>query len=167
MDDVSRKCLSCHDGTVAVDSYGGATDGTAWAYSSSGTTFMPAGYQIGGGQNLTHDHPVGLQYPGLSTDGKTFTPGGYDKNPLLFSKTARPVTLDTATTTSGTTNYLDTDGNPITGVGKIGFGKLTVGGVSFANIVGCGSCHTPHDNTYRFLVVQNTGSQLCLSCHNK
>jgi predicted CXXCH cytochrome family protein len=47
----SKMCLSCHDGTVALDSYGGAT----------GTQF------IGGTENLGTDlvrsHPVGVEYP--------------------------------------------------------------------------------------------------------
>lgn len=50
---VSRLCLSCHDGSVALDSYGGQT----------GVNFIPAGAQIG--TDLTDDHPVGseAQYP--------------------------------------------------------------------------------------------------------
>jgi predicted CXXCH cytochrome family protein len=33
--------------------------------------------------------------------------------------------------------------------------------------VGCGSCHTPHDYTNKFLVESNSGSQICLTCHIK
>lgn len=49
----SRMCLSCHDGTVALDSFGGQT----------GTSFMPAGGNLG--TNLKDDHPVGADalYP--------------------------------------------------------------------------------------------------------
>jgi predicted CXXCH cytochrome family protein len=53
LDSASRMCLSCHDGTVALDSYGG----------------RPGTVMIGGdanlGTNLTNDHPVGAlaQYP--------------------------------------------------------------------------------------------------------
>jgi predicted CXXCH cytochrome family protein len=43
----SRLCLSCHDGTVALDSFGGAT----------GTSFMPAGTNMG--TDMRNDHPVG------------------------------------------------------------------------------------------------------------
>jgi predicted CXXCH cytochrome family protein len=47
---VSLLCLSCHDGTVALDSFGGTT----------GSTF------IGGGQNLgtdlSNDHPISITY---------------------------------------------------------------------------------------------------------
>ena len=43
----SRLCLSCHDGTVALDSFGGQT----------GTTDIPVGKNLG--TDLTNDHPVG------------------------------------------------------------------------------------------------------------
>ncbi len=46
----SKLCLSCHDGTVAVDSFGGTT----------GTEFITGGALIG--TNLTDDHPVSITY---------------------------------------------------------------------------------------------------------
>ncbi len=46
---VSKLCLSCHDGTVELDSYGGA----------SGVTTIAAGAQV---TNLTNSHPVGIEY---------------------------------------------------------------------------------------------------------
>ncbi len=52
-DVLSRLCLSCHDGTVALDSFGGQT----------GSSFINPGAKIG--TDLTNDHPVGsdAQYP--------------------------------------------------------------------------------------------------------
>lgn len=46
----SKACLSCHDGTVALDSYGGAT----------GATTM-TGFALVG-NDLSNDHPVGFTY---------------------------------------------------------------------------------------------------------
>lgn len=46
-DTVSRLCLSCHDGTVALDSFGGQT----------GSSFV--GGTANFGTDLTNDHPVG------------------------------------------------------------------------------------------------------------
>ena len=53
-DTVSRLCLSCHDGTVALDNFGGNT---------AGTNFIPN--RSGLGTNLTNDHPIGsdAEYP--------------------------------------------------------------------------------------------------------
>jgi hypothetical protein len=58
LDTNSRLCLSCHDGTVALDSFGGTT----------GTTFIPARSNLG--TDLSDDHPIGSTaiYPtGTST----------------------------------------------------------------------------------------------------
>ena len=53
----SRLCLSCHDGTVALDSYGGGT----------GTQFVGADGFLG--IDLTDDHPIGVDYPPAGTHG--------------------------------------------------------------------------------------------------
>jgi len=34
-------------------------------------------------------------------------------------------------------------------------------------LIECGTCHDPHSSAPRFLRIANTGSQLCLSCHDK
>ena len=47
---VSKLCLSCHDGTVALDSFGGNT----------GTNFIPSGDNLG--TSLANDHPIGFTY---------------------------------------------------------------------------------------------------------
>lgn len=172
LDDVSRKCLSCHDGTVAVDNYGVA----GGAYSNTGTTYMPVGYRVGEGQNLTHDHPVGVIYAGLSNDGATFTVGSgvRNKSPLSFSTSQYSAGNAQALNSSGTstintdlTNYVDTSGAALPGISKVSFGTLVSGGITYKNIVGCGSCHTPHNPDFKFLKIKNVNSQLCLTCHNK
>jgi predicted CXXCH cytochrome family protein len=84
---VSLLCLSCHDGTVAVDAFGGSAGGTLILVSTD------AGYV---GQDLSDDHPIGFTYdtalsttdPGLndpaSTDaGIALKPGNIDVA-LLF-----------------------------------------------------------------------------------
>jgi predicted CXXCH cytochrome family protein len=60
----SKACLSCHDGTVALDAYGSRT----------GTTMIDGGALIG--TNLSDDHPIGFTYDGaLATlDGHLVTP---------------------------------------------------------------------------------------------
>jgi len=60
----SKLCLSCHDGTVAVNSFGGVT----------GTTMISAANNLG--NNLKRSHPIGFTYDtALSTaDGSLFDP---------------------------------------------------------------------------------------------
>lgn len=48
----SRLCLSCHDGTIAVDSFGGKT----------GTTIIGVAAQVGSAGDLTKDHPISITY---------------------------------------------------------------------------------------------------------
>jgi predicted CXXCH cytochrome family protein len=77
----SKLCLSCHDGTVALDSFGGA----------SGTTFISGGALIG--TDLRGTHPIGLIYDAaLATadrglfhpDTKTTALGGTITDDLLL-----------------------------------------------------------------------------------
>lgn len=60
----SRLCLSCHDGTVAVDSFGGAT-GTFFITGTSNLT-----------TDLSDDHPISFTYDTAlaSTDGGLYDP---------------------------------------------------------------------------------------------
>ncbi len=87
---ISLLCLSCHDGTVALDSFGGAT----------GTQQIAAGANVGGGTlggttaDISDDHPISFTYSdGLaSTDGGLHAPsttnsglGGTIQDDLLFA----------------------------------------------------------------------------------
>jgi predicted CXXCH cytochrome family protein len=60
----SLLCLSCHDGTIAVNSYGNAdqVQGAGDTSQSTGTTMMPAAYQIGADKYLGNHHPIGFNY---------------------------------------------------------------------------------------------------------
>lgn len=63
-DGVSKACLSCHDGTVALDSFGGST----------GQNFI--GGDANFGTDLTNDHPVSFTYNNAlaTTDGGLYQP---------------------------------------------------------------------------------------------
>ena len=122
---VSRLCLSCHDGSLALDDFGGVT---------TGTTFIPAGALVGGSANLTGEHPISFTYDDAlaSADGELHPP---------------------TTTASGLGAQIDDD--LLFGVGN--------------DQLECASCHDVHNwaNNGKLLVVANTGSALCLTCHNK
>ncbi len=77
----SLACLSCHDGTVALDSFGGNT----------GNNFMSGGDNLG--NDLSNDHPVSFAYDAAlaTADGGLFNPatansglGGTIANDLLL-----------------------------------------------------------------------------------
>jgi len=62
----SKTCLSCHDGTVALDSFGGATGGT----NMTGDALL--------GNDLSNDHPISFTYDAAlaTADGELVTPVG-------------------------------------------------------------------------------------------
>ena len=66
---VSKLCLSCHDGTVAVDSFGGAAGG---AETLTGRVAVGAASQ----GSLANDHPIGFTYDNTlaTADGSIFDP---------------------------------------------------------------------------------------------
>ncbi len=57
--EVSKLCLSCHDGTVAMDSFGGKTGGM----------FMSGPAVVGEGLDLSDDHPVGIYWDHQTVSG--------------------------------------------------------------------------------------------------
>ena len=60
----SLLCLSCHDGTVALDSYGG----------NVGSNFIGTGGRVGNGTTLNGNHPISINYtPTLITSGELRT----------------------------------------------------------------------------------------------
>lgn len=63
---VSKLCLSCHDGTVGVLDYGGATGGMTLA-----DAYAPGVGASVLGTNLSNDHPIGITYDAalVASDG--------------------------------------------------------------------------------------------------
>ncbi len=81
---VSKLCLSCHDGTVAIDSFGGATGGALIASINANADL---------GSTLANDHPVSFTYDDTlaAADGELAAPssgttslGGTINADLLF-----------------------------------------------------------------------------------
>lgn len=134
---VSRACLSCHDGTVALNSvYVLPRDG------GLGT----AGYA---GRSL---------FMNPNDDGDISTGGSYIGTDL--SKKNHPVSI-TYRPDLDTTLRQNQGGEVINGSVK-----LPLYGDSTPYTVECGSCHNVHDPAnLPFLRVPNTSNQLCSTCH--
>lgn len=125
---VSKLCLSCHDGTVALDSWG-----------NLGGSVYAGGHSWSQGTNLGNDHPISFTYDSpLSTlDGELHNPDS---------------------TSSGLGGTISND-------------LLSNGRVE------CSSCHDVHNKmgnstiadatNHHMLWKKNTGSALCLTCHDK
>jgi hypothetical protein len=80
----SKLCLSCHDGTVAIDSFGGAVG-------TGSSQYISAANKIG--TSLKDDHPISFLYDAALAN----------LNGTLFDPNSKSVTIGSGTTTkSGT-----------------------------------------------------------------
>jgi predicted CXXCH cytochrome family protein len=131
---VSKLCMSCHDGTVGILNYGGATGGMTLfdAYGQLGRSVL--------GSNMADDHPIGITYNAAlaTSDGSLADPA------------TKTVTIGASTSKSGTIAALMLVGGKIecTSCHDV-HNKFTVGSttknllkVSVAGSVLCLQCHT-------------------------
>jgi predicted CXXCH cytochrome family protein len=129
---VSKMCLSCHDGSLAVAQYGFAPSSSIG--SSTGPRATPASrIYIGGAGLLTNHHPIGFDYAAVIAAGDT---------------------------------EIRTSGNPLIGSSR----GMTIEQVLWGGKVECTSCHDVHNTQndgLKLLWVEDTGSNLCFSCHAK
>lgn len=169
-DGVSLACLSCHDGTIAVDSIINAPgSGAAWGgpvaanhYALNQSTGAGSCLQchsvlpnanftvMAFGQDLRPQHPISMNYPTPLQDPK-FNPPTNSNGSLAWFETG------------GMANRADDNEIKLFSDGAGGYK------------VQCASCHNPHGtlssdgvNLYpTFLRKANNSSDLCITCHIK
>lgn len=179
---VSVACLSCHDGTQAMDvminqpgSGGYDANGARLSGTWSGAAadgLMPVGI-ANLGADLTNDHPVGIQYAGGGYTNSGGTPStAADKDFLA------PVKM---TVNGSPAWYIETGGDSTRSKSDLPLYTRNIAAVDWKNgdkgqtdepFVECASCHDPHvedsaGSNPTFLRIANTGSQVCLACHDK
>ncbi len=164
VNDESLLCMSCHDGSVAVDhlindpnSLNGAPITIFFGNVDVEIVDVPgfSAARIGGEPGntggtgaLNDDHPISFSYTDVLADPMYSVGGSKD----------------------GELRILGNTGDGSSALGWKGEGVRFFG---TDNRVECSTCHDPHvdyvtDATYApFLIRPNTGSDLCLSCHNK
>ncbi len=85
----SKLCLSCHDGTVAIDSYGNV----------NGTRVITGAANLG--TNLSNDHPISIHWEHQTVDGMCsnchFGHGGMYSSDLPFYGTRPNQTIECGT----------------------------------------------------------------------
>lgn len=183
MSGVSLACLSCHDGTQAMDTM--INKPGSGGYVVGGSTIVGGVWtganQDGSGKmtglanlttDLTNDHPVGIQYcgGGISTGSASTTAastgtcrdGDFHAPADGTIANTRVWWVDSSVGTTGTREKTD----------MILYARaptLTNDATSgqFQPFVECASCHDPHSSNTTFLRIQNTQSAVCLTCHNK
>ncbi|HEY0846916.1 MAG TPA: cytochrome c3 family protein [Noviherbaspirillum sp.] len=170
---VSVACLSCHDGTQAINTlanYAGsgskkwddASIGGSW---TGGTT--TADGKLTGmpnlGKDLQNDHPIGVHYGGgldatnavSGTKDPAFrkvqsVPGGVNGTPVWYVESSGNSARD-----KKDIQLFTRKADPVADTGDL------------TPYVECSSCHDPHMDEKLFLRVTAEGSQICLACHDK
>jgi hypothetical protein len=149
------KCLSCHDGSVAIGDVALYMEGPG----NFNTFKITGGPQIGSGGSMKGNHPVGMAYPyGQAVNTYNSTTTG--PNVALTEFQADPTV---ATANAKIKLYNNTGGN-ITGGAATGTSGLE-----------CSTCHDPHnkqttdDLFLRGKLAGSTqaGGYICLQCHIK
>lgn len=179
---VSLACLSCHDGTQAMDNIinapgsggysatGGGATGLAYAWGTSprvdadGKLTNAATTLAMLGTDLSNDHPIGIRYCGGGPNATTPTAACTDAD---FKGSGSG--LQNATVNSQVVWWVDTTGGTAATREKTDMILFTrsFSGTN-APSVECASCHDPHTSTNAtFLRVSNASSGVCLSCHVK
>jgi mono/diheme cytochrome c family protein len=162
MDSASRLCLSCHDGTVALDSFmgkdGGSTGKSIGDLADPGGLYNPnvGGAAVGAASaDLSNDHPVGYA---AHYDETTASAGHYRYKPLATVNGAGLKLAISPDAFPG--GKVDQSGNPVT------YTKYYA--------VSCITCHNVHNagtgtapDERGLLRMSNTSSSMCLTCHNK
>lgn len=179
---VSIACLSCHDGTQAMNvvlnapgsgNYNPAGFTMTGTWTGPASTATPVGSLnyatasiVNIGVDLRNDHPIGIQYGGggIASGTKTGASTGTTKDPDFVSPQndlmggTRVWWVDTAV---GGTGRQKTDMLLYTR------NEASVAG-GYQPFVECASCHDPHtDANPTFLRIANAGSDVCLACHVK
>ena len=175
---VSLACLSCHDGTQAMDVVlnqpGSGGYNPAGAQIDSGAIVAMTGTPVPNlGEDLSNDHPISMQYGGGgASDGDTDgvfagTLGDPDFNdPVKATINSQAIWwvdsgVGTAQVREKTDMLLYTRSDAIGGGGAV------------EPFVECGSCPDPHnsDNAggtqVSFLRTSNAASAVCTACHTK
>jgi predicted CXXCH cytochrome family protein len=105
-DGASKLCLSCHDGTVALDSFGGAAGST----NISGSALV--------GTDLSNDHPISFTYDSAlaTADGQLYNPsvansglGGTITADMLFADKIQCASCHDVHNSAGNTDLLRID----------------------------------------------------------
>ena len=170
---ISIACLSCHDGTQAIDvvlnapGFGGKSssngiNGTGgWTDANQMNLFPLSAEIVYLSTDLRNDHPISIQYGGGNITTAALA---------VATKDTDFVTPQNMLTTGGSRIWwIETSGSPATKEKTdLPLYSRTLDAIS-QPFVECGSCHDPHINNTTFLrpAVGNAGSAVCLACHVK
>lgn len=168
MGGISLACLSCHDGSTALDMVLNAptTIGGQYEYTPGGAPLGSNVTMSGSpvpmlGKDLRNDHPVGVQYAGGGILWEAITA----TNDVASS--ANDKAFNDPTWGGGGRLWVDVPAGVNNEVLPL-YGNASTANGTFGPTVECASCHNPHKTVNgSFLRMSNSGSALCLACHIK
>jgi hypothetical protein len=148
----TAKCLSCHDGSVAIGDIAWFGEGKPLV---TNTDKHGEGdkFNVGFGGAMKGNHPVAMPYP-----------YGGAKNTYNASTTGNEIVLgEWQATPLANIRMFNDDGS----------GNITAGAVAGRTGIECSSCHDPHNKAavddlfLRGTLGGNTTAYICLKCHIK
>ncbi len=153
----TAKCLSCHDGSVAIGDVAWFGEGKPAAPLDTTQHTWPDPFNVGatGGivGSMKGNHPVAMPYP-------------YQNLPNTYN----------GVTTGSFIVPLEWQSTPLTPVrifNDDGSGNITAGPVTAKTGIECSSCHDPHNKAsvddffLRGMIGGNDTTYICLKCHIK
>jgi hypothetical protein len=154
------KCLSCHDGSVAVGDVGWYKEGPGVfnTLKVTGTDLITKTAS----NKLSGNHPVGMAYP-FGQAKSTYNGTTTGNNVVLTEFQADPQTPFTPASVAAIKLYTDTGG------------QITNGATAGTSGLECSTCHDPHNKaTVDDLLLRGklagsvkTDGYICLQCHIK
>ncbi|WP_420476999.1 cytochrome c3 family protein [Noviherbaspirillum sp. ST9] len=174
---ISLACLSCHDGTQAMNTMsntpgsGNLATGKAagdWAANGRNTDGKLTGIAnlLGDNKSLQNDHPIGIRYAGGFTYSSSATTVA---NTAFADKEFR--TVNQASINSAPVWFVEpksgASANSARDKNDIQLYTRTIAAGNYQPYVECASCHDPHSSAELFMRVPVAGSEICLTCHIK
>ena len=151
----TAKCLSCHDGTVAVGDINWWNEGKPVSLDNTKHTWPDAfnvGATNGSTGSMKGNHPVAMPYP-------------YGQLPNTYN----------GVTTGGGATLNEWQGTPVAPIRMFNdnAGAISAGVVAGKTGIECSSCHDPHNKAsvddlfLRGKMAGNNTDYICLKCHIK
>lgn len=166
----SLACLSCHDGTQAMDVVINKPGRGGYNVAGAELDLTLIGPMTGSpipmlGSDLSNDHPISIQYAGggCSTTNTACTnlkDKDFKTPATALINSVQQWWVDTTPGTTGTRDKTD----------MVLYTRSDGPLAAQEPFVECASCHDPHEDAVRpvsFLRVSNANSDVCLGCHTK
>ena len=160
----TAKCLSCHDGSVAIGDiawYKEASHSGADVLTTKTMNDVEPHFVVGAGGAMKGNHPVAMPYP-FNNASNTYNSSTTGAGAVLTEWQTDPTALNSATSKI---RLFNDDGT----------GAISAGPVATKTGIECSSCHDPHNKATVddwFLRGKVEGSTqadgyICLQCHIK